>query len=204
MKKIFKNALIFVLILAAAVVGYLFLRKTPEAPLQTVAPTTTTPALAPTTAIGQEFLNMLLSLKNLKIDSSVFKDKVFLNLRDFSTPITRDPGQEGRPNPFLPFTSETGGALVETIEATPVTGSEATLNGLVDLSLAAAAKRFKWGQTEDLENQTDLITETASTGFFSKTLVDLVPGTTYFFRAEVVSGGQVVPGETLSFTTLEE
>jgi len=201
MKKI-KSILIFVLIFAAAVIAYLFLRK-PETPALVPTPAAPVTTEKPQSAIGQEFLGMLLSLKDLRLDGSIFKSDQWNALKDFSTPIALEPGAAGRPNPFAPFGEEEA-AAVTTNEATVITATSATLNGLVDLSLASAPKLFHWGTTENLENATDVITETTNTGFFSSTLTGLSPGTTYFFRAEVVVGKETKKGEVLSFTTLTE
>lgn len=200
-----KTILIFVLIFAAAVVGYIFLRKPATPALQTIPTTTSLGAgESPQSVIGQEFLSVLLSLKDLRLDASVFKSNEFSSLRDFSTPISREPGQEGRPNPFASFESEQVAFSVETGEATLLTGTQATLNGLVNLSLSSSPKLFAWGTTQELASATELINETTSTGFFSQTLTGLIPNTTYFFRAEVVSGRETLRGEILSFTTLSE
>jgi len=203
MMKRIKNILIFVLVFAAAAVGYLFLKK-PKVPTLETIPTALPAGETPETAIGQEFLAMLLSLKDLRLDESLFQNNQFRNLRDFSTPITRVPGSEGRPNPFAPFEEEVGTSRVETGEATLITPAAATLNGLVDLTLASQSKFFAWGETLEVANKTELITEETATGFYSQTLTGLLPATTYFFRAEVVSGRETLRGEILSFTTLPE
>jgi hypothetical protein len=203
MKKL-KNILIFVLILAAAFVAYIFLREPKTPALQTIPTTTLPPGQTPETAIGQEFLSMLLSLRDIRLDGRIFQNAQFRSLRDFSTPITRVPGEEGRPNPFAPIETPAEALLVETGEATLITSNQATLNGLVNLTLAGDPKLFAWGTTPELANTTELITETTGTGFFSKTLTGLLPGTTYFYRAEVVSGRQTIRGEIFSFTTTLE
>ncbi|MFA4890519.1 MAG: hypothetical protein WC587_02730 [Candidatus Paceibacterota bacterium] len=52
-------------------------------------------------AEGQEVLDMLGSLKSLKIDTDFFNDKTFKSLVDFSIEITPQPA--GRSNPFSPI-----------------------------------------------------------------------------------------------------
>ena len=58
-----------------------------------------------TSTISQELLSVLLNIKNIKIDSSIFSSPVFSSLRDSSIVLTPD-GQEGRPNPFAPIGSD--------------------------------------------------------------------------------------------------
>ncbi len=53
-------------------------------------------------SIQQEFLPILLNIKNLKLDDSIFQDPAFLSLSDSSIVLVPD-GNEGRPNPFAPI-----------------------------------------------------------------------------------------------------
>ena len=55
--------------------------------------------------IAKDFLNLLLNVKNIKLDDSIFADNAFNSLRDSSIVLTPD-GNEGRPNPFAPLGSE--------------------------------------------------------------------------------------------------
>ena len=50
-------------------------------------------------AIGKEFLAILLELRSLSLDDSLFEDRSFLILQDFSQEVSPQPS--GRPNPFL-------------------------------------------------------------------------------------------------------
>lgn len=52
-------------------------------------------------AEGQEILDMLSSLKSVKMDTSFFNDKTFKSLVDFSVEIAPQPA--GRSNPFSPI-----------------------------------------------------------------------------------------------------
>ncbi len=54
--------------------------------------------------IGAELLTILLDLKTITLDDSLFKRDAFLSLVDFSRPITPEP--IGRPNPFVPIGTE--------------------------------------------------------------------------------------------------
>jgi len=50
-------------------------------------------------AIGREFLSVLLKLRSLDLDETIFSDRSFVILKDFSQEIKPQPS--GRANPFL-------------------------------------------------------------------------------------------------------
>ncbi len=116
MSKTIKKILIFgaVAIVLAAVV-FIFVGKTkPEGSgtasgLSTAAGNSVSTIVNPrpasaveASAVGQEFINQLVSLQAIKLDDSVFSSLGFQALEDF-TIILVQPGNEGRPNPFAPF-----------------------------------------------------------------------------------------------------
>ncbi|MEK7539348.1 MAG: hypothetical protein AAB595_01780 [Patescibacteria group bacterium] len=53
-------------------------------------------------SITQDFLALLLNVKNIKLDDAIFSDNAFTSLHDSSITLTPD-GTEGRPNPFAPL-----------------------------------------------------------------------------------------------------
>lgn len=53
----------------------------------------------------KEFLTVLLSVKSIRLDDSIFANPAFSTLRDSSIILTPD-GTEGRPNPFAPIGSD--------------------------------------------------------------------------------------------------
>lgn len=78
--------------------------------------------------IAKNFLSLLLSVKNIKIEDSIFSDPAFVGLRDSSILLSPD-GTEGRPNPFAPVGVESNFVSnVETLNtfkpssAVPVSG----------------------------------------------------------------------------------
>lgn len=98
--------MIFVGIGTALVLVYIFFIKSdqPTADLVSSA-SSTVPGDAPVgqeLSIAQDFLTFLLSVKNIKLDASIFSDNAFNNLHD-STIILVPEGNEGRPNPFAPI-----------------------------------------------------------------------------------------------------
>jgi hypothetical protein len=105
-----KNILIIGGIGAVLILGYfLFFKKTPDQPAlvsstgSAVLPTNT--ASDQTSTISKDFLAVLLNVKGIKIDDSIFTDPAFLSLRDSSIELVSD-GTEGRPNPFAPLGSD--------------------------------------------------------------------------------------------------
>ena len=104
-----KNILIFVIIATVFILLYVFFFKkdSDEAnlisdPLGSILLAESSEFSAENSLITQDFLTLLLSVKNIKLDDSIFSDTAFANLRDSSIVLTPD-GNEGRPNPFAPF-----------------------------------------------------------------------------------------------------
>ena len=54
-----------------------------------------------TKLIGNQISQALFKLENIKLDKSIFTNKVYLSLTDRSQPISDEP--IGRPNPFAPI-----------------------------------------------------------------------------------------------------
>ncbi|OGI95357.1 hypothetical protein A2917_02210 [Candidatus Nomurabacteria bacterium RIFCSPLOWO2_01_FULL_42_17] len=110
-----KNIIIFVAIGAAFVLIYIFFIKPDPEPAGLVssavssagAPTPTsqsTPANGVDKAVTADFLNLLLSVKSIKLDDSIFADIAFTSLHDSSITLVQD-GTEGRINPFAPLSN---------------------------------------------------------------------------------------------------
>lgn len=102
-----KNIILFALIALLAVASYLFFTrdKGEEANLTSTLGESPSGVTLPSTdsSMNQDFLSVLLSVKSIRLDVSIFSDPVFLGLRDSSILLvpTLD---EGRPNPFAPLT----------------------------------------------------------------------------------------------------
>lgn len=102
-----KNIIIFVVIAIALILIYVFFfKKAPEeANLAVTSEDSALPSASvadQNTAIGEDFLSLLLSVKSIKLDDSIFADTAFATLRDSSIELIAD-GTEGRPNPFAPI-----------------------------------------------------------------------------------------------------
>jgi hypothetical protein len=107
-----KNSIIFLGIAVVIILGYVFFFKKDSAPV----PNLTTSGVINSTSgasqtatsgvAGSEFLTLLLNVKNIKLNDSIFADPAFTSLVDSSITLNPD-GTEGRPNPFAPIGSDT-------------------------------------------------------------------------------------------------
>ncbi|MBV9349871.1 MAG: hypothetical protein JO026_03900 [Patescibacteria group bacterium] len=52
-------------------------------------------------AVDQDLINLLLTLKNIRLDNSLFADPAYQSLQDFGKDLVPEP--VGRPNPFAPL-----------------------------------------------------------------------------------------------------
>ncbi|HTE48965.1 MAG TPA: hypothetical protein VK675_03605 [Candidatus Paceibacterota bacterium] len=100
-----KNIIIFLVIGAAIAAIYIFFIKPSPQDSATLVSSSGTPAV-PNLATGdtnateaQDFLNLLLNVRNIKLNSTIFSDNAFISLHDSSITLTPD-GNEGRVNPF--------------------------------------------------------------------------------------------------------
>src|SRR3989344_2875857 len=103
-----KNLIIFLGILLLVVLFYFFFLKgdSAEEPLLTSSSSTdVVNATGGQPPPGQDFLTLLLSVKNINLDDSVFSDPAFASLND-STILLIPDGNEGRRNPFAPLGSD--------------------------------------------------------------------------------------------------
>ncbi len=104
-----KNIIIFSGIAIIFILIYIFFIKkgAPEANLSSDPNALAPEGFSATTEppIAQDFLKLLLSVKTIKLDDSIFSEKSFTNLNDSSIQLIQD-GNEGRPNPFAPIGSD--------------------------------------------------------------------------------------------------
>ena len=101
-----KNIIILVVVAIALILVYVFfLKPAPAEPNLTssgTAVSSTTNVTDQNNSANQDFLSLLLSVKSIKLDDSIFSDSTFSTLHDSSILLTPD-GTEGRPNPFAPI-----------------------------------------------------------------------------------------------------
>ncbi len=127
-----KNIIIIAVVAVALILVYFFfIKKGPdEAALVSSSGSgnvSTTPIQD--SAVTRDFLSLLLNVKNIKLDDSIFSDIAFTNLHDSSIILVPD-GTEGRPNPFAPIGYDVPTAPVTsptspTSPITPTTPSQA-------------------------------------------------------------------------------
>lgn len=110
-----KNSLfipVLVILAVLIIVGYFFFsRGNSDAVLESQIKTADE-------VIGKDLLLSLLKLKTIKLDDSLFKDKVFLSLQDWTIELVPQP--VGRNNPFLPL-GKNGPVVATTTVKAPVT-----------------------------------------------------------------------------------
>jgi hypothetical protein len=109
-----RNILIFIAIAIVIFSVYFFFLKpdpmpapnltnTADESLPNIGQTTPSASVSPGTPdAAADFLTLLLNVKNIKLEESLFSDPAFKALRDSSIVIASD-GTEGRPNPFAPL-----------------------------------------------------------------------------------------------------
>ena len=119
-----KNILIFVTIGAIFVLIYIFFIKPAPAPAPLISAssglvTGNTAIVGDNSSIAKDFLALLLSVKNIKLNDSIFSDKAFLSLHDSSITLIPD-GDEGRPNPFAPFSNDNSALAAGANTSNPV------------------------------------------------------------------------------------
>ncbi|MBU1727768.1 hypothetical protein KKA39_00405 [Patescibacteria group bacterium] len=123
-----KNIILFLIIVAILILAYFFFfKKAPdEASLVSTSGSSVLPAnsaIDQNSEIGKDFLSILLNVKNIKLDDSIFSDPAFVSLRDSSIILISD-GNEGRPNPFAPIGSDITATVVNSINTSLTTDTD--------------------------------------------------------------------------------
>ncbi len=91
----FRGVLIGVIILGVAFFAYSYFFAKPAEPLLSAQ------AVSTTTSVDQDLISLLLELKSIRLDDSIFSDPAFNSLQDFSQELVQEP--IGRMNPFAPL-----------------------------------------------------------------------------------------------------
>jgi hypothetical protein len=215
MSNTIKIAIVGALLLGLVILGYLYSTNkkedNPSGPLssQTGFSTSVQPqntVVSQENEVRDQFLNLLLSMRNVKLDNSLFTSDSFKILRDFSSPLSSD-GTQGRPNPFAPIGQDgpiSGQSyLVTTSQVTQLTDQSANLSGLLPSGVIASERWFEWGTRPNLpfQNQTIKVSQNVTTGVFQYNLLGLTPDTTYYFRAAAKVGQVIIFGSVNTFKT---
>ena len=107
-----KNIIIFTVIAVLLFLIYIFFIKSAPEEQSLVSSSTNTGlpnsnTLGQNSVIAKDFLSVLLNVKNIKLDDTIFSNKSFTSLRDSSIPLASPtPEEEGRTNPFAPIGSD--------------------------------------------------------------------------------------------------
>jgi hypothetical protein len=140
-----KNIIIFLVIGAIFVAIYVFYIRSSAPTPDLVSSTTTTAPIAPSAlvsstgavdedgTVAREFLNLLLSVKSIKLNDTIFSDVAFKSLHDSTITLIPD-GNEGRPNPFAtlgndiatPQPTTPANPITPTTQTTPALPTEST------------------------------------------------------------------------------
>ena len=167
--------------------------------------TTGTPAVSTTGSStfseDSAFLVKLNSLKNIKIDVSIFESQAFKLL--VSNNIKLDPVPYGRVNPFSPIDKPVvTNKIAYTLKTNPVsavTNKSAVLNGSLE-GITSNNMYFEYGLVEPLDKVTPKVTP-SSIGSFAVSISPLTSKTTYLYRAVANVNGALVYGDIISFNT---
>jgi len=207
MNKVIKNILIVAVIAGLGIVGYSFFKK--EKAVDTGLSTTgglgatAGDTLATENAVGREFLSTLLNIRSIKLDESIFENKTFLSLQDFSRKLEADTNP-GRSNPFAPLGADTSAVSTQVSTSNPssVTTTTTTLNATITLGGPEVTRWFEYGTTNSLGTQTTPKTQ-ANPGAFAETITGLTPNTTYYVKAVASIGGTAVAGNLVTWKTAQ-
>ncbi len=117
-----KNIIIVTVIAALLILAYIFfLKPTPQEEgliSSSNTPLSDTNVVDQNSLITKDLLSLLLSVKSIKLEDSIFADGAFINLKDSSILLTPS-GDEGRLNPFAPVGFETILTPIKPPEKTP-------------------------------------------------------------------------------------
>jgi len=149
------------------------------------------------------FLASLMSLKDLKIDVSLFSNKSFMALQNNSIKI--EEVTPGRKNPFSPIdTSKPINVIavpkVVTDQPTGITDKSAILNGTINSATGVTDTYFEYGSTAALGTVTQFASPSL-VGTFIKNVLGLTPKTGYFFKSCAKINNVATCGDVVSFTT---
>ncbi len=152
------------------------------------------------------FLATLVSLKNIKMDTSIFNLDTFKALKNNAVQIELVPSKPGRVNPFAPITvTESVGVsaapVVATNQPTEVTDKTAIFNGTVNTDSVVTDTYFEYGISAQGVNNKIEIAKLSLVGNFVKNIVGLTPQTTYFYKACARINNIASCGDVVSFTT---
>jgi hypothetical protein len=208
MKKIIRNIIILAVVIVLGVWGYsAFFKKDTGVPASGLVTKAGAPSIeegGTNGTVGNEFLTLLLNIRSIKLDDSIFTSKAFTALQDFSRPIPPDTNP-GRQNPFAPIGVDTSSSIpqVSTSNPSSITATGSTLNGTLAVGGATTLRWFEYGPTQALGVTTPQKTQ-GTPGAFAEQIVGLVPNATYYVKAVASIGGVVTSGNVVTWKTAQK
>ena|SRR3989344_7118735 len=137
-----KNIIILVIIAAVLILVYVFFIRTSSDTAALISSSSGSAVSNVTedgnSSINRDFLTLLLSVKNIKLDDAIFSDEAFNSLRDSSIILTPS-GNEGRPNPFAPLGTDIITSAPEAVVPMPTDNTNAGSSTNADISAGADA-----------------------------------------------------------------
>jgi len=148
------------------------------------------------------FISTLASLSHITIDTSLFSNKSFKNLKD-NTVFLAD-GPTGRVNPFAPVDNNLAqislNSPVSTNNPLDIKSDSAVLSGTINSIVKVSNAYFEYGPDNKLGKTTSDANVSLIGGFVSS-LSGLKTNTSYFYKACAKINGSVSCGDINSFTT---
>ncbi len=148
------------------------------------------------------FLTTLVSLKKIKIDTSLFSNVSFNKLQNNSVRI--EPVRAGRLNPFAVIDqngNNSASSTVVTNQPTIVTQNTAILNGTINAIAGVTDTYFEYGVSIQGPNNTTALAKQSLVGTYAKNILGLISQTSYSYRACAKINNVALCGELISFTT---
>lgn len=166
-----------------------------------------------TPAQSNEFSTLLSSVKSIDIDTSIFDNPAYKNLRDY--PVSLGTDVVGRQNPFAPIgvdpvggTGVSAGAgmtsapELQTLQPGKITangaefGAQMTVTDTVPVQVI-----FEYGISDTFGSATAPVV-LGKNGTVLSSVTELAPATLYYVRAVAAQGSNTTTGTTMTFTTL--
>ncbi|MCD8494588.1 MAG: hypothetical protein LRY41_02545 [Candidatus Pacebacteria bacterium] len=129
-----------IIVVGLIILAYIFLRPNNTAPQGTLvsssgAPVNTTASTQSMAgSSNSELLQLLNSIRGIRLDNAVLLNPAFAELRDITIPVSRD-GATGRINPFAPLGSDPAPAAASIGQNTlPETSLESPAIGNLDIT----------------------------------------------------------------------
>ncbi len=212
MNSVIKTILILAVITGLAMAGYMFFFKK-DIPLSEIGGLATVAGTAVNTGAddlemnqnaqeaSRDFLALLLNIRSIKLDDSLFSSAAFSALSDLSRPINPDT-DPGRQNPFAPIGADSTVVSTQVTTSNPsaITATSSSLNGVLSIGGPSITRWFEYGATPAMGTMTTPKPQ-SNPGAFSEQITGLLPNTTYYVKASASVAGQVIAGAQVSWKT---